>query len=878
MTSKPTAPSAEPGFVGLDDPVAGDTTLTGGKASRLAALRAQGLPVPDGVVVLNPPTAWSPVAVERLAAKLAAIEARAGGPVVWAVRSSALAEDLATASFAGQYATILGARDPAGVIRAVQTCRASFDRAAARGYAAHRGLNLDTCRGAVLVQRLIVPDAAGVCFSADPVTGDMDRIVINANYGLGESVAGGTATPDVFVLRKSDLAPLSENIGAKDVEIVVADDGVRQQAVDAARRSRACLDETQRQQVGELARRVETLEGQPVDIEWALANGAVYLLQSRPITTGCGRAAPAMPGPPPDWVPELNSRINPAFPLYSNGNIGEVLPGCVTPLSWSLVSRHIEHAFLQQLLAAGTLPVPGPDHDPVRSGRVIALFFHRPYLCVSYLVEYARRTPGLSPDLFWREFVGEPVTPTPAFSRGDLSPARILGALRALWASLTRLRRLRTDLDRCRSDEKTMRAASSPEALRASTDGALLDRVRFDPRRPGPAPTHVWASGFAMLTYTALGDLCRRWLGDDHGALAAALVTGIGGLPSAEPALGLAALARLVRTEPSLEERFSAQADETRLMADIRSLDTPAGARFCSAFDEFLDRFGHRAACEAELRLPCWREDPAQVIRMVRTYLQDGGLGPEEIRRRQQDRRERARASVRTQLRGLRRLLFELLVDRTSRYLTYREQLKDLVVRHADHGRRTYQEIRRRLLERRRLGDPDDLYFLLADEVEALLTGAMSAADAGAIVTRRRQDFAWCEQVHVPKIQEGRPRVIDLATLPPTQRLEGLRVSPGKAQGRARVVLDPRADCRIEPGEILVAPVTDAGWSPLFVHAAGLVVEVGGPLSHGSIIAREYGLPAVVGAAGATRVIRTGDQVLVDGDAGCVLILSADGK
>jgi pyruvate,water dikinase len=348
------------------------------------------------------------------------------------------------------------------------------------------------------------------------------------------------------------------------------------------------------------------------------------------------------------------------------------------------------------------------------------------------------------------------------------------------------------------------------------------------------------------------------------------MVTGIGSLPSADPAFGLHALARKVMASPERRRRFESIPDDRRLLEALEA--DPAQVSFRAALREFLDRFGHRAVCEAEFRNPCWREDPAQVLALVRNYLQAGLTAPEEVRRRQEGVRDQAAGRVRS-LSWPRRWLLERVLARARRSMELRERLKDLIVLRSDRARAIYAELRGRLLARDRLGDPDDLYFLLGGEIAELLDGAMEPETARATVERRRRDFSRCQALRVPKIQDGVPRVAAAQAARSRQQLRGMGVSPGRVEGRARVILDPRLDSHIEPGEILVAPVTDAGWTPLFINAGGLVVDVGGLLSHGSVVAREYGLPAVVGVSGATETIRSGDRIFLDGSSGEVLLL-----
>jgi len=341
-------------------------------------------------------------------------------------------------------------------------------------------------------------------------------------------------------------------------------------------------------------------------------------------------------------------------------------------------------------------------------------------------------------------------------------------------------------------------------------------------------------------------------------------------LPSADHAFILYKLAKLALSTPEIEERYGSIPDNHKLLEELYRDE---GAReFCSALDEFLAEYGHQAVCEAEFRNPCWREDPGQVIGLVRNYLQSDITPPEEVRARQ-DRISIKAAKQADKLSLPKMLLIKSFLKASRKNIELRERLKDLIVLRSDRARRIYAEIRDRLIDRGLLSAPDDIYFLLGEEVERLLNQKLSPVKVDDIIFRRRRDFEWSRKAHVPKIQDGVAKIIAVDDFEAERKLKGVGVSPGKVEGRARVILDPRVDSHIEQGEILVAPVTDAGWTPLFINAAGLVVDVGGLLSHGSVVAREYGLPAVVGVTGATRQIKTGDRIFLDGGAGVVVKL-----
>ena len=878
-------------LVDLRAPEATSRALCGGKGAELARLIGESLPVPDGFVVttdafssfvdaqgLTPAceelrAAGSeqsavlaehvrrsitdtefPASLERdVLRKLADFERQHQGDSLWAVRSSAIAEDTDSASFAGQYDTILGvhAGEVTGAI--LHSWGSMFSERAVR-YRSERGATED--RMAVVVQLLLRPDTAGVCFTVDPVSGD-DRIIINANYGLGESVVGGHATPDTYVVDPQGFTPMTQVAGHKKTQVVAGAHGVVTIEVPTDMQRTLCLAPDQVEEIAKLAAAVQSLHGKPVDIEWAYENGRLFLLQARSITARDATSAQ----PPTDWTPANNTPIDARYPLYSNGNISEVMPGCVSPLSWDHTGRLIEHAFRSQLEALGAI-----DHAQDRPS-VLGFFFHRPYVNVSLLLDAAARTPGMTPDTVLEEFVGKPDTTTPAVTAADFLPHRLPRLWRVVREVLAHARSLPSRIEACGRASEADVARCTARWLEDASDESLLDQVRMSDELGAPSVVHVWASTLASVAFTQLRRRTALWLEDREGALASELVTGIENLPSAEPALELHALSEKIAQSPELASVFRSEATDGAVLEALH------GHPLHADFETFLRQYGHRGVAEAELSRPCWREDPAQVMALIRNNLRPGAVTPVDVRRRQR----RAHQDAMRRLESLswrRRTWLRLLIRRARTGFLNRETMKDLVIRRLDRSRRVYRELNRRLVARGLTSAPDDMFFLLWGEVRDLTTSVSTPEDIAQVIGARRRDYRWSRQVEVPKLQEGTPRTLDARDTPQGLELGGMGVSPGRVTGVARVVTDPRSGAYLEPGEILVAPVTDVAWTPLFAQAAGLVVEVGGLLSHGSIVAREYGVPAVVGVTGATRTIRTGDRITLDGATGRVFKLT----
>ena len=894
-------------IVRLDTPAAQSVALAGGKGSALAQLTARGYPVPPGFVITtqafadfcqthgilsrvdrictmskNQGQEWFQTAIDTLQTDIRSLPLPTGlhqvlaaelstypGQTLWAVRSSAAAEDSKGASFAGQYDTVLGVEGLAEVTAAVLRCWASFFNANALAYKTARTISDN--RMALVIQQLVDAEVAGVCFSVNPVTGDDQTMVVNANYGLGESVVGGLATPDTILMDKRSGAVRSHSVGSKQLKTVRAAGGSREVETTAQEQARLCLDDDPLQQLAALVSQVERSEGYPVDVEWAMARGTLYLLQARPVTASAVPTAPTGEGPPPGWIPSTNTSIDPRFPLHTNGNISEILPGCISPLTWSRVSPLIDYAFTQQYYQLGVID---KKPDPETKLESLAFFYYRPYICISYFTETAKAAPGLTPDIYLEEFVGKPQVQTPPFRRGDLHPRQIAKFLRMAYGFLAHLIGIGTHIKASHRYLDALTAELSDTRIEQTDTQDLIAKVGFSESSGYLSLVHIWVSSFASAGFAAIRSLTASWLDDKAGTLAAGLVTGIGVLPSAEPAFGLYALAERVQGSDVLRTVF-AEADNHRAYAALRDHASPEAATLRAALDEFLQRHGHRGICEAELMTSCWRDEPAQVIGMIRNYLLPGVTPPALIKQRQEETRIAATRDTLRRLPPWRRLPLTWLLRLTKHFIYKREELKNLITLREDRARRVFQCLATRLHAQGKLGSPADIYFLTWREVHDLIGGTRSAEASQHLIALRRQEFEWCRQLIMPKLVDGKAEPMDLEDLSGLTHLHGTGVYPGRVEGRARVIMDPRVNATIEPGEILVAPVTDAGWTPLFINAAGLVVEVGGLLSHGSVVAREYGLPAVVGAAGATRRIHTGDRIVVDGVAGVVALLES---
>jgi pyruvate,water dikinase len=668
---------------------------------------------------------------------------------------------------------------------------------------------------AVLVQRMIEPEAAGVAFTRDPR--NARRLVVEAHPGRGDAVVSGRARPDRYVVERETGRPANGRAGGS-------------------------LSASALQDVAALALRVERLLAAPQDVEWALAADGLYLLQARPITV------------------EAEDLPAPGLRLLTRANVGEVLPDPVTPLTWSTVGAFLEHGFRRVAARAGLLPAS--------AGPFLVLHRRRLYLNLSLCLDVAGRLPGVSAADAERLVLGG----------GVAGEARARVGVRAglrLVAIVIRLLGLRRSLPRDMATEEAAASTLSPPAAIAAMDDAALGAALRDLEGRGRrvAEVHILASGASAFRLAALGRLLASTRPRDAGERVNRLLAGLDDVESALPALALEELAAATAADPDWASWLSRSADHAP-----HSFTRAAPPGLSQRLREFLDRHGHRGLSEGELAAPSWEDDPSPVLAALRTLA----AAPRRPGWTRSARTEIRRADTEALLsrRGpVGRALLRAAIDGAQEGVRERERTKAMTVRLVRHGRRLAREAARRLVAAGRLGERDDVFFLTVDELVRALGGQSVPS---SLVRRRRRRHEREGALPAPRLVDASRGPEDEAAPAPrggneASLLAGIGVSAGAAAGPARVLL-PGAPLRVDPGDVLVAPVLDAAFGPLLATAAAAVAEIGGMLSHGSVVARELGVPCVVDVRDATRRIRTGERLLVDGGRGTVERLEGAGE
>ncbi len=864
----------------LSDPRSALETV-GGKGASLARLANAGLPVPDGfhvtteayrkfvtdnhlqerilqvLATANPADvatleatsqtiaalfAGAPMPAELVEAISAAYTAlSAGGQPAVAVRSSATAEDLPGLSFAGQQETYLNIHGTPAILDAVKRCWASLWTARAIGYRAQHDIPSDSVSLAVVVQTLVRADVSGVMFTANPVNGDRDQAMITAAWGLGETIVGGLVTPDTLTVDKATGRVLERQTAEKEVMTVTLENGTREEPLPAGMRSSAALSDADAAALTRLGVEIEALYGMPMDVEWTLASGELAIVQARPIT--------ALPepqvAPPSEWkLPDPKGK-------YARGSIVDLLPDPLTPLFRTLGNKVIDDQS-RQLFAKMT----GRKEWPVQNNYVINDYA---YITIKYppllLLQVTQAGFGQFKDIMKR---GEQNL------REDALPNN------------------QRVIDRWQQQPpEAMAAADLLEGARQLFEAAVYTYTIL---QSGVIP----AAGMTEMLFTQVYNRLIRKRTDPEA------VTFLLGFESApiRSEKALYDLAVWARTRPDLAGYLSAHTGK-QIAAGLRQPTGPAGVPaedwqdFQARVTQHLEQYGH-TLYDLDFSKPVPTDDPGTALDTLRMYLSGEGRSPYERTQEQGDRREQATRAILQRVRGLKRNWFQTTLKNAQKCAPAREDgLANLGLGYP-LLRKLLLELGRRLVEADAFSRPDDIFWLTQEEAQS----AAAALDRGETVAPMNAEIAQRKA-----LWNAEKRIVPPTMLPENSTFFGIDVGnfgartagqegdtikgagafPGRVTGVARVLRGPEDFGQMKPGDILVASITTPAWTPLFAMASAIVTDIGGPLSHSSIVAREYGIPAVLGTGVASRRIHSGQTITVDGSAGLVILKGADG-
>jgi len=795
-----------PQIVSLDEisDRTGDRPM-GGKAEGLSQLVRMGLPVPSAFVILD-------AQADVFPANLLNHYQRIGGGRV-AVRSSALGEDGEETSFAGQFDTFLNVEGEADLRRAIGDCVASLSGREARAYGHEKG-RADPESMCVVVQAMVDPQAAGVLFSADPVSGRHDRLVVDAVRGLGESLVSGDVTPDHYVLNSENAV-------------------VRQELVT----KESILTHEQLCSLALGARKAAQGLGKPVDMEWAIdGDGAIQWLQARPITTLGG---------------DLNADFTPISrgDVITRCNVGEMMPGPVCPLTFSTQGRAIEHGMQHMQVCYGGRPAITSEWTQIN------LFFGHMFINLTGGLEASRFVSITSAETIGQSVCGRVIPELRDPPNKKSLPRRILGTLQFIRYCLKATKTIAEFDSRFRHFH-----------LRYCDDslGMVKEMERKFPWLLEADEVHLRSSAYSgLMEGVVQGVVVNRDSDSDSNraaaqqAEAARLLAGASHVESAMMVEQLDEVVDTIAQDRAQAEKFRSASAEEALGWLQDSESGAAGIGFRS----FLRHHGHRGYRELCVREKSWADEPQQVVQTMQASISAriaGDYQPKKV----------APVSL-----SKLSLALRFLVPRAHLAIRQREQTKSMLVDATYRLKCGYRYLGVLLEREGALPDADLVFFLSREELSEFCRRPTADWVDRMVLRRRALDFQQKLEFDDVYIGSAEPREAATPITTAAGEYAGRPVSRGVVEGRARVATTLDEAASLEPGEILISHITDIGWTPYFSLIAGLATDVGSAVSHGAVIAREYGLPAIVNLGVVTRVVGTGDWVRLDADKGLLTVV-----
>ncbi len=885
----------------------------GGKAANLAVLESLGLPVPPWYAVTTEAFHQALAAAglrERIAAGLmqgddlaaisreirgwvaavplppgleeeiaAAQTARIGDGAWVAVRSSAAGEDAAGESFAGLHDSFLFIRGRERLLDAVRRVWASAYNERALAYRRAKGIPFDQIAVAVVVQRMIEARTSGVLFTANPNTGSVHEVVLSALWGAGEGLVSAGLDADTYLVDKETLE-VTEALAEKTEQLVLdheAGGGLRRTAVPEELRDRSSLTPDGVQTLARMGLAIERHYRRPQDLEFAVdVEGKPFLLQARPVTTV------------EELGPAAGNRL-----IWDNSNIIESYSGVTSPMTFSFIRRAysiVYHCFAE---------VMGIDARTVKANRevfenMLGLFRGQVYYNLFNWYRLVRLFPGFNYNKsFMESMMGVREAAKDLEEEGDAPPEttglrRYTVELPALLRLVSRtalnffhIRRIVGGFQAYFREHYERWSALDFRAMAPHELAALYRQMEEKLLWEWKAP--IINDFFVMVFYGTLKKLCASWCGDASGSLQNDLICGEGGIESTEPTRMLLRLAAEARRQPELRRRLLDGRPED-LAREIPA--DPRFADFAAEIRRYLDLYGFRCVNELKLEEFSLRDRPAFLYQILRNYLateDPSALDVAAMEGREQGIRRAAEAKAFAAIRGPhRRWIFRRVLNNARLGVKNRENLRFARTRIYGLLRELLRAVGEDFAQAGLLDQADDVFYLTLDEVWDYTKGRAVTTNLRGLAALRREEFDAYRQMDPPADRfetfgfpyhrnrfQGRPKPA-AATEPGL--LTGTGCCPGIVTGPVKVLRTPSEDARLD-GEILVAERTDPGWVPLYPSVSGLLIERGSILSHSAIVAREMGIPTIVGIAGLVGTLKTGQVVTMDGGAGTVRVV-----
>jgi rifampicin phosphotransferase len=775
--------------------------------------------------------------------KAAILEAweRTGKEKPYAVRSSATAEDLPTASFAGQQETYLNVLGKEQLFDSIRRCWASLFTDRAISYRSKNGFDHRQVFLSVVVQEMVFPEVSGIMFTADPISGNRTITSIDASFGLGEALVSGLVSADLYQVQRGQI--VQKKISNKKIAIYsVPEGGTLKRDLPLEQQQAQALPDERIVELAKLGQQIENHYETEQDIEWCFVDGSFFIVQSRPITS---------------LYPVPSFSDNRLHVLASVGHI-QMMTEAMKPLSISVFKIPIPIA----VEAGGRLfadLTPLLSIEPLRK-RIPRMLKHMDELLGAALEEVTSRSDVQLPTK------RIPITKVSSFARPVIKTI----VKNLFFADPEKSRTIVNHLI-----EQSVRKCKE-NVLDTSSGAMRIEGIQRDLRtlfhRDIPKVVPYWIT--SLIASTILKRLLQKWLGDTQKLHL--LERSLPGNVTSELGLVIGDLADMARENTLLVEYLQSSTDHDF----YDGLDEiPGGHAFRQALEQFMSKYGMRCPGEIDISNPRWREVPTTLVPAILGHIRtvEPGEHRHKVNQGAKEAEEAARkiiAQVHKSKGAAKARIVSRLIKVYRNLGGLREHHKYLVVQHLDITRRAILEEAKALVKTGVLSHESDVFYLSMDELYALETGDLKQ-DSHQIIAERKKQFELDKKLTPPRVMTSEGEVItgrrrDMNA--PEGALIGTPVSSGIIEGYARVVLRPE-EAKLQPGEILIAPFTDPGWTPLFHSAKGLVMEIGGMMTHGAVVAREYGIPSVVGIDRATEIIKNGAYIRVNGTDGYVEVL-----
>ncbi|KAG8194954.1 hypothetical protein JTE90_021415 [Oedothorax gibbosus] len=775
----------------------------------------------------------------------------------FAVRSSCTGEDTEQMSAAGQMETFLGVTGIDEILSAVKKCWASQFSHIAVEYKRQNGQPLN-CPMAVVVQQMVSCDVAGVLFTCDPLTGDPTKMSVTANYGLGESVVSGSEEPDTIELKRNEddkLSVVNKIIGSKGRRIVMQDgEGTTLQEVPEHERSACCLSDENAIRLGDIAVKLHKSYRSHRDIEWGYWNNNLYIFQSRPVTSGTGETDYEI-----DHEFDAPMRVENEF--FTVANVGEVMPGATSPLGLEVIHKFFNIVFQRPTVSDWQVELRC-QYFP---NGMVSMFNHVMFYCVDLFrrVDDKAATEAGIVAMFGRLMDYDELYDLALLRHGETRQKR-KSPVKELFKRFMRMfftadkvlkqcreayRKYRIPVEKCKTSQELF-----DSLMYACTD---LSEV-FAAHMVCSESSSLWT----MIVFTVLRKANGGELNADVYADFASLVTIASDVESADVPASLEKLSSCIAKDVKPEDFKKMNAGEA--LKWLESSSSQSGGKY----REFLQKHGHRCLKEFDVYSSTWQTEPKSLIQLLQNTI--GNKKKSKADSKNEDFNTLI-SKMTIPLNFKQRLALRFLIPLSRKGVQHRENSKSLLIRALDAWRIGYTRLAHMMVEEGRIPEPDLLFFMRIEEIKELLVNRSPRIIARANHRRRRHPIL--DKYIFEEISKGVPVPINLDTQPiitsdDSLQMTGIPVSQGVTKGYVRVAVTLEEAASLQPGEILVTYSTDIGWSPYFPFLAGVVTELGGLISHGAVVSREYGIPCIAGLHGATRQFQTGDYALLNGNKG----------